>query len=350
MNNSERITRQYEQKHLRNIKGYQKRLHKVYLKAIDKIFAGASTAKMVGDTFNIDKNPVLKKLIDNVLTTFQQEVTTLMINGIDAEWDLAESKMDAVISSHLSKKKISETAKEALFSRRTEAKEAFKKRTTGKGGLGLSDRVWNYNNQFRSEIEQNLFVGISEGKSAAAMASDQKKYLKEPDKLFRRVKDADGKLQLSKAAKSYKPGQGVYRSSYKNAMRTTRTETNMAYRTADGDKYAKTKFILGFEVRLSANHPAFDICDHLKGKYPKDFKFVGWHPNCLCFSVPVLPSMEEYDKYEDALLAGKGDQFQFKNPIKNAPSNLTKYVNENRAMLKKLKSTPYWVTDNKIKV
>src|SRR5690606_20105860 len=98
----------------------------------------------------------------------------------------------------------------ALFTRREAALKAFKERTIK--GLNLSDRVWKYTNQFRNEIEQGLFVGISEGKSAAAMAQDQKKYLKEPEKLFRRVKDANGKLVLSKAAKEYKPGQGVYRS------------------------------------------------------------------------------------------------------------------------------------------
>lgn len=344
MNNSDKITREYEKKHLRNIKGYQLLLHKQYLKVIDKIFAGATTARMIGDNFSIDQNPILKKLIDAVLTTFKEEVTTLMVNGIDAEWELAESKMDAIVSNNLSKRKISEVAKKALFSRRESALESFKKRKTK--GLDLSDRVWNYSNQFRNEIEHGLFLGISEGKSAAAMARDQKKYLKEPERLYRRVRDAKGNLVLSKEAKKYKPGRGVYRSSYKNALRTTRTETNMAYRTADNERYARTKFILGFEVKLSANHPAVDICDHLAGKYPSDFKFNGWHPNCLCFTVPVLPSAEEYDKYEDALLAGKGDEFQFKNPITKVPPGFNKYLVDNKDKLNSLKSKPYWVRDN----
>src|SRR5690606_19096834 len=137
--------------------------------------------------------------------------------------------------------------------------------------------------QFRSEIEQGLYAGISEGMPAAKMASEQKKYLREPNKLFRRVRDASGKLVLSKAAREYHPGQGVYRSSFKNSLRLTRTETNMAYRTADYERYSRTKFILGFEVRLSANHPKFDICDHMTGNYPSTFKFIGWHPNCLCY-------------------------------------------------------------------
>lgn len=345
MKNTERINKQFEQKHLRNIKAYQKRLQDYYEKAIDQIFTKAGTAKLINDKFSITQQPVLKKLVDKVLLELKGNVETLIVNGIDAEWNLAETKSDAIISDHLSKKQISEAAKNALFTRREEALEAFKSRKSQ--GLNLSDRVWNYNNQFRGEIEQGLYVGISEGKSAVAMARDQKQYLKDPDKLFRRVRDAKGNLQLSKSAKEFKPGKGVYRSSFKNALRLTRTETNMSYRSSDNDRYARTKFILGVEVKLSANHPVYDICDHLAGKYPPAFKFRGWHPQCLCFTVPVLPSLEEYDKYEDAILAGNEASFKFSSPINNVPANFTKYMQENKEMLNRLKSTPYWIKDNK---
>jgi len=194
---------------------------------------------------------------------------------------------------------------EASFSRNADALEAFLARKSGPNGLDLSQRVWNYHNQFHFEIENNLAMGIKEGRPAAQMASDQKQYLAEPDSLFRRIRDFEGNLVLSKVAMEYNSGQGVYRSSYKNALRLERTETNMAYRSADNDRYARSKLILGYEVKLSDRHPTFDICDHLKGKYPKDFKFIGWHPQCLCYTVSILPSTAEYDKFEDALLSGK---------------------------------------------
>ena len=37
----------------------------------------------------------------------------------------------------------------------------------------------------------------------------------------------------------------------------------------------------------------FDICDELKGDYPKDFKFTGWHPHCRCYATPLLKTPEE---------------------------------------------------------
>ena len=59
------------------------------------------------------------------------------------------------------------------------------------------------------------------------LSRDVRRYLRNPDKLFRRVRDKHGNLRLSKAAKAYHPGRGVYRSSYRNALRLTATENNM---------------------------------------------------------------------------------------------------------------------------
>ena len=104
MKNTERINKQYEQKHLRNIKAYQKRLQDYYEKAIDQIFAKASTSKLVNNTFSITQHPVLKNLVDKVLLELKGNVETLIINGVDTEWEFAETKTDAIISDHLSKK------------------------------------------------------------------------------------------------------------------------------------------------------------------------------------------------------------------------------------------------------
>jgi len=345
MKNTDRINKSYEQKHLANVKRNQKRVKRTYNKAIDKIYAGLSLPK-VKDNFDITKHPNLNKIVNEVLAEWNEEFLTIMVNGVHEAWGLSDNKVDEILGQYTAGRTMSPLIKESLFSRNEAALNAFLGRTSGKEGLNLSQRVWNYKNQFRAEIEQNLAIGIKEGTPAAKLATQQKQYLVEPDRLFRRVRDFEGKLVLSKAAKLYNPGQGIYRSSYKNALRVTRTEINMAYRSADNDRYARSQIVLGYEVRLSANHPKFDICDHLKGEYPKTFKFVGWHPNCLCYTVPKLPTASEYDKFEYALLEGK--DYEIKGQIKNVPNSLTEYVDDNRSSLRNLKTVPYWIKENGI--
>ncbi|MBQ5815819.1 MAG: hypothetical protein IIW30_07605, partial [Flavobacteriales bacterium] len=52
--------------------------------------------------------------------------------------------------------------------------------------------------------------------------------------------------------------------------------------------------VMGYEVDVSPTDKygrtrTVDICDHMKGEYPKDFKFTGWHPNCRCVIHPIIP-------------------------------------------------------------
>jgi ribosomal protein S13 len=214
-------------------------------------------------------------------------------------------------------------------------------------GLTLSDRVWNLNDGNIETITHYIKSGFGEGKSAAAITKDLKTFLKEPDKLFRRVRNDDGKLVLSKPAKDYHPGQGVYRSSFKNARRLAASEINRAYRMNDSMRWKTTDIVTGYEIKLSKAHPVKDMCDTLKGKYPKNFVFTGWHPQCFCYATPILLEDDEFDKYIDATLEGKDfDTSKSKNTVKNMPSGFHKYVSENKQRISKNKTAPYWVQDN----
>ena len=221
--------------------------------------------------------------------------------------------------------------------------------------MGLSERVWNYTGQFKEEIEMALDLGIRSGKSAAEMSRDERQYLRYPDKLFRRVRDEHGNLRLSKAAKAFHPGQGVYRSSYKNALRIAATETNMAYRTADYLRGQQLDFVVGIQVKLSGNHtlngrPFVDICDELAGMYPKDFKFVGWHPLCRCHSIKILKTEEEFFADEQRLLAGEELGGESVNRVGDVPPRFKEWVRDNRERIGKARAKgteAYFLRDNK---
>ena len=226
-----------------------------------------------------------------------------------------------------------------------DALEAFQARKIN--GMGLSAAVWNITDQFKQELELALDIGLGEGKSAADLSRDVRRYLNEPERLFRRVRDKHGVLRLSKAAKAYHPGQGVYRSSYKNALRLTATENNIAYRTADHDRWQSIPFVIGIEIKCSNNHPVYDICDELAGIFPKDFKYTGWHPFCRCFAVPVLAKQDEFLEYQRKLLAGEDvSDFKFTGTVKDVPDNFNAWLDRNRERVKTTTSVPYFIKDN----
>lgn len=330
----------YEKEHLRNIAAIKRKIKQLFDTSTERITRKVTKIRFKGEVFDVNKFPALKKMIDEELKVLNSEVYATTINGITESWKLSNRKNDLMVAN-----RVGEGAPDWLFDPNKDAMNAFIKRK--EKGLNLSDRVWNGMQSHRVTLEADLGLGILEGKAAKAIASDIKQHLLEPDKLFRRIRNAEGKLVLSKAAKSYHPGQGVYRSSYKNALRVAATETNIAYRTADFERWKDTPFIIGMQVNTSNNHPRPDICDQLKGKYPKDFKFVGWHPWCICYSIPIMVSDAEYSKMEDAILDGKRVAAPKNSLIKSPPAAFTEHIRANSKELAKSTSKPYYVRDNR---
>ncbi len=274
-------------------------------------------------------------------------VTYLLIkSGIMTEFEFANKSCDLMIQSLFGKDFDSELCAR-WFQRNREAVDQFFARTQAVGGLNLSQRVWKYTSDLRTEFESAVTVAMGEGKSAAEMSRDIRKYLRNPDKLFRRVRDAKGKLHLSENAKKFHPGQGVYRSSYKNAMRLAVTETNAAYRAADEDRWQRMDFVLGYEIKLSKQHKVKDICDDLKGKYPKQFKFTSWHPHCHCYVVPILCTKDEIRKMNEAILQGNDPStVKLQGAIADVPNQFKKWISDNEERIKKASVLPYFIAEN----
>lgn len=209
------------------------------------------------------------------------------------------------------------------------------------GGKRISDRVWNVGAHLLREFEFTVDTGINSGIPATELARDLKKYLREPNRLYRRVRDADGKLRLSAAAKAYSPGQGVYRSSYQNAFRLARTETNMAFHEATYQKAQELDFIVGITIVVTNDEITCDICDLLQGDYPKAFKFSGWHPQCRCSQVMILKTDDEFVS-SDRSKPSKREVVDlpdgFKSYVKSYPERVAKtyFGMDNKKLIKKL--------------
>ena len=196
--------------------------------------------------------------------------------------------------------------------------------------------MWRDTKIAKSQLELYLGSGVTIGKSAAKLSQDVRQCLKNPNSLFRRVRDRDGNLVLSKAAKKYHPGRGIYRSAYKNAMRLTRTENNMAYKASDYLRRKQLPFVQGITVKLSNAHPQYDICNPLAGDYPKGFNFMGWHSQCICYTVSKLPTKEEFVNY---IKTGQMDHRKFTRAI---PTKAQNYLEKHKKQIQGWKNKPYW--------
>lgn len=338
----------YDSQHWRNQAAYERQVDAIYRAAAKEAAAlGVSIKDFNPDRlFSFSDYPNTRKKIEKLLSDLQTGIMAVIVNGIRSEWTLANQKNDELARQVFGDNvgKLTKEQERRYFSTNGAARDAFIKRKTD--GLGLSDRVWKYTNQFKDEIELGLDLGIRSGRSADELSRDLRSYLQHPDKLFRRVRNKHGQLVLSQRARAYHPGRGVYRSSYKNARRLAATETNIAYRTADYERWQQFDFVVGIEIKLSNNHPEPDICDDLKGRYPKDFKFTGWHPHCRCHVETVLKTPDELIADNRRIMEGGKPTETSVNTVADVPQAFTDWVEANRERMTAAKSLPYFIRDN----
>lgn len=348
----------YDKTHLRNMAAIGTRIDRIFKKATEeaaKIGVSIKAALPDDRIFSFADFPETKKQIERLLTALQQSMETTIVNGVRSAWTLSNNKNNALVS-RIFGDRVGDLSKEQYrryFSTNGDALDAFLQRK--EQGLNLSDRVWRYTTEFKREIELGLDLGIRTGESAAGMTRSLRQYLQHPDKLFRRVRDKHGNLKLSKAANAFHPGRGVYRSSYKNARRLAATETNIAYRTSDHLRWQQMEFVVGIEIKLSNNHtlngvPLTDICDTLKGKYPKDFKFVGWHPHCRCHAVTVLKTDDEMAEDTRRILDGKEPTKTSTNTVRDVPPAFKSWVEDHAERIELGGNLPYFLQDNQKRV
>lgn len=342
----------FDAAHYRQTEQYTQAVDALFDKATAEIARAAAKGKYDPDKpFSFDDYPSVKAVMQSVTKQLASRITTVIETGSKKQWLFACSKNDGFISSILDTSKLSKAQLKKMQDQNLDALKTFQGRKIE--GMNLSQRVWKYVGQYREQLEAALDAGLGEGRSAAQLSRDVRQNLKDPNRLFRRVRDKRGNLVLSKAAKAFHPGRGVYRSSAKNAARLTRSEINMAYRESDYLRWQSLDFVVGFEVKRSNHEPLCkcDICEKLKGRYPKHFKFKGWHPQCMCYAVPILMDEETFDENElgDLKAALRGTQYkrlEAKNVVVDVPDGFKEWVKEHEEAQANWSSTPYFIKDN----
>ena len=328
-------------------------------------------------SFDGDSKKVQQE-VEMLLRQLHAVTTAAIKQGIELEWEQANEECDKLVQSCFGREVLKDPMFDAYTTHNERAMNAFIARS--ERGLNLSDRVWKSVRQLRDEMEVAITVSVGEGASAQQISKRVREYLDDPDLMFRRfrykagvkeITDENGKVigevpiygrKWKKRIKkddgsygwidydrdSYRTGAGVYKSSAKNAMRVARTETNIAYRRADNERWSQMDFVLGQRIQLSRQHPKEDICDKLQGDYPTEFVFEGWHPQCFCFVTPILMDADEMRKARQARLRGETYVPKAKR-ITDYPQAFKDWVSDNKEKIvgsHDVGQDPYFVRHN----
>lgn len=346
--------------HLASIRTLDKRIEKLIDEAVKQALAQGRklTSADIGRVFQ--RHPELRAALNKTMQQLNDDLTATIEQGSKDAWLRANTAADAVVAAMAN----NNAQLAALLNAETNmpqndrALRAFQQREMQ--GLKLSDRVWRATEGMKLDMERAIEVALAEGVPAQKLSQRVRELLKEPHRLYRRVRDKDGNLRLSQAAQKYHPGTGVYRSSYKNAMRVARTEVNMAYQASDSERWTRSWWVKGIRVSLSNNHtcldskgrpaPLVDICDELAGDYPADFKFTGWHPQCRCFATAITCEYSDIRDYYSRKRAGE-DMTGYTPPgtITEPPEQFKRWMADNSDRLTgaaQRGTTPYFIANN----
>lgn len=255
-----------------------------YMAAVRRIYGelGSEAAKIAASTGYDGKKPFAwkdypktKARVQKLQESFVSQLGSLIMSGTSDEWRRSNLQQDLIVDNvlkgyHTSRK---DARNERYYRDNSEALQAFQQRK--ERGMNLSDKLWDQSQAYREELQDVISAAIERGTDAITLSKQVSKYLQDFPSMQRDYKELYGKAS--------KVQNCEYRS-----IRLARSEINMAYRTAEQQRWRQLDFVVGYEIKMSGAHPAHDVCDELAGKYPKDFKWNGWHPNCYTDKAMVL--------------------------------------------------------------
>lgn len=348
---SKKLTSKQQKEQLNNLFAvYNKRLGRLYSDYVKKLTSLGYGEDVLEDDalFNFDNFPQLKARLNDIFNDYYQNSLLCYKSGITDGVALAYNHDEMVIGGYSVL-----TDKAIRVARDTAAATFISNRLKTKNGLNLAQIVWNYCQQTKSEFEMamsnTIADGIKKGSSAEEIGKSIRRYLNDPDMMYRRYhtikvqkngkkKDVvtwrrrriiDGKVRFIEEPLE-KVGMGVYRSARKNALRVARTEINSAYHKARNERWQNEPFVIGQYIHVSPQHNIDDICNDLEGRYPKDYVWISWHPQCICTSDPITIQGEEKKEFYKRLMAGE-DMSNYVSPfaVLTMPEKYNQYIKDN---------------------
>ncbi|MCM1576989.1 MAG: hypothetical protein NC035_08435 [Bacteroides sp.] len=279
--------------------------------------------------FSFADYPQLKNKVVKLQENFVGDIGAVIMRGTSDEWKKSNQLQDMLADKVLQAYTGNKDRKKYTHYYQTNSSQlkAFQRRKDK--GMNISAKLWNQAEEYKTELEEVLSVAIEHGTDAITLSKRVSKYLNDFPSF-----QADYKEKFGTATRAC---DCEYRS-----IRLARSEINMAYRTAEQERWRQFDFVVGYEIKLSGSHPKEDICDSLAGKYPKDFVWTGWHPNDLCYCIPILKTEDEF--------FGDDRQIISVNEVSDVPSAYYSWMRDNADKIDKVMNgsgtLPYFLKDN----
>lgn len=275
-----------------------------------------------------DHVPQIRQAVQRIRLTYADRLRLGIASAVRREWNIASKGQDDFVAKALNAYGLQDEDGK-YYPKNEDALQAFTKRR--EQGLKLSERVWDLSGEHMQSLERAISTAVHEGWSAATLSKRVSQYLKDFPKLKQDYTERFGKAI------------DVQDCEYKSA-RLARTEINMAYREAERTRWQELDFVTGYEVKRSGREYDCPVCSELAGKYPKDFKFAGWHPNCRCYAVPILSTEDEFwASFENDTPTPSS------NEVTDVPENFKQWLSENAERHQRAKARgtePYFLRDN----
>lgn len=170
-------------------------------------------------------------------------------------------------------------------------------------GMILSDRIWQASDNAQQAIRDIIWDGTARGRDAVKVARDLEKYVRHGAKTL-----ADDYPDMMD-----RMGRRIPKNLSYEALRLARTEMSNALREGGYAAGRVNPSYIGSRWLLSSSHPIPDICDDFAsadlyglgpGGYPAGEEPPIAHPNCLCYTVPLV---EDAATFVDRLVSWTHD-------------------------------------------
>lgn len=285
------------------------KISKLVGKSFKDVSALLQYARLINDR---SLDPLTKKKVEKLADELFDRVRIEITGGISGALKQSE-KLSNHIESQITgvKPKLDVSGSDAALQSYLNKKQS-----------GFSKRIWKHNNLYKKKMNDAITDALKTGKSAKQLAKDLAGF-------------------VSPKAK----GKGIYTDPRKNAERLARSEINMAYRRADSERWAKQWFVVGILVSLGHRHAVYDVCDHMVGRYPKDYVFLGFHPNCWCVATPILCSEAEQDRMNEYRMGLRANPPKLRT-VNKMPKDALRWVEKNKERIANWKAKPYFLEDN----